>query len=46
MGVFFIAFLINGFNLNQIDPIFQRIVQGSVILLAVALDSWSRSRRG
>lgn len=45
LGVFFIAFLINGFNLNQIDPIFQRIVQGSVILAAVAIDSWSRSRR-
>ncbi len=46
LGVFFIAFMINGFNLNQVDPIFQRIIQGSVILFAVALDSWSRSRRG
>ncbi|MEX1295144.1 MAG: ABC transporter permease [Candidatus Limnocylindrales bacterium] len=45
LGAFFIAFMINGFNLNQVDPIFQRIIQGSVILLAVALDSWSRSRR-
>ena len=41
----------NGFGqpvnvgLNQIDPIFQRIVQGSVILIAVSIDSWSRSRR-
>jgi ribose transport system permease protein len=45
LGAFFIAFMINGFNLNQVDPIFQRIVQGTVILLAVAIDSWSRSRR-
>jgi ribose transport system permease protein len=45
LGAFFIAFMINGFNLNQIDPIFQRIVQGTVILAAVAIDSWSRSRR-
>ena len=45
LGAFFIAFMINGFNLNQVDPIFQRIVQGGVILLAVAIDSWSRSRR-
>ena len=45
LGAFFIAFMINGFNLNQVDPIFQRIVQGSVILAAVAIDSWSRSRR-
>jgi ribose transport system permease protein len=44
-GAFFIALLVNGFNLHQIDPIFQRIVQGAVILGAVSIDSWSRSRR-
>lgn len=45
LGAFFIAFMINGFNLNQVDPIFQRIVQGGVILAAVGIDSWARSRR-
>ena len=45
LGAFFIAFMINGFNLHQVDPIFQRIVQGTVILLAVTIDGWSRSRR-
>jgi ribose transport system permease protein len=45
LGAFFIAFMVNGFNLHQVDPIFQRIVQGTVILAAVAVDSWSRSRR-
>ena len=45
LGAFFIAFMVNGFNLHQVDPIFQRIVQGTVILGAVAVDSWSRSRR-
>ena len=45
LGAFFIAFMVNGFNLHQVDPIFQRIVQGTVILGAVAIDSWSRSRR-
>ena len=44
-GALFIALLVNGFNLHQIDPIFQRIVQGAVILGAVTIDSWSRSRR-
>lgn len=44
-GAFFIALLVNGFNLWQVDPIFQRIVQGAVILGAVSIDSWSRSRR-
>jgi ribose transport system permease protein len=45
VGVFFIAMLGNGFNLNGIDPIVQRIVQGLVILAAVGADAWSRSQR-
>ncbi len=45
VGVFFIAFLVNGFNLNGVDPIYQRIIQGGVILAAVGIDSWSRSRK-
>ncbi|MEM7339464.1 MAG: ABC transporter permease [Actinomycetota bacterium] len=44
LGAFFIALLTNGFNINQIDPIIQRLVQGTVILVAVAADSWSRTR--
>ena len=45
LGAFFIAFMVNGFNLHQIDPIWQRIIQGLVILLAVTTDAWSRARR-
>lgn len=45
VGVFFIALLGNGFNLNGVDPIVQRIIQGLVILAAVGADAWSRSRR-
>lgn len=44
-GAFFTAFMLNGFNLHQIDPIIQRLIQGSVILVAVAADNWTRSRR-
>ena len=44
VGVFFIAFLGNGFNLNGIDPVIQRIIEGLVILAAVGLDAWTRSR--
>jgi ribose transport system permease protein len=44
-GVFFIAILVNGFNLNGIDPVFQRIIQGLVILLAVGADSIRSTRR-
>ena len=45
LGAFFIAFMVNGFNLHQVDPIWQRVIQGCVILIAVAADAWSRSRR-
>ena len=45
LGAFFIAFMVNGFNLHQVDPIWQRVIQGVVILIAVAADAWSRSRR-
>lgn len=45
LGAFFIGLLSNGFNLHQVDPIYQRIVQGLVILGAVGIDAWSRSRR-
>jgi ribose transport system permease protein len=41
-GVFFIAMLDNGFNLNGVDPVFQRIIQGLVILLAVGADNIKR----
>ena len=45
LGALFIAFMVNGFNLHQVDPIWQRVIQGVVILVAVAADAWSRSRR-
>jgi ribose transport system permease protein len=45
LGAFFLALLTNGFNLHQIDPIIQRLIQGSVILAAVAADNWTRNRR-
>ncbi len=45
LGAFFLALLTNGFNLHQIDPIIQRLVQGGVILAAVAGDNWTRRRR-
>ena len=45
LGALFIAFMVNGFNLHQVDPIWQRVIQGVVILVAVTADAWSRSRR-
>lgn len=43
-AAFFLAFLTNGFNLHQIDPIWQRLIEGMVILLAVGVDAWSQRR--
>ncbi len=42
LGVLLLAMITNGFNLLSIDPIYQRIVQGAIILAAVAADSLSR----
>ena len=43
-AAFFLAFMINGFNLLQVDPLWQRIILGLVIVIAVALDSWSQRK--
>ncbi|MCF6322384.1 MAG: ABC transporter permease [Rhizobiaceae bacterium] len=45
-AAFFLAFMTNGFNLNQIDPIWQRIIEGIVILIAVSIDAWTQRRPG
>lgn len=44
-AAFFLAFLNNGFNLLQIDPIWQRLIEGAVIIMAVAVDTWTKNRR-
>ena len=45
VGAFFLAFMINGFNLNGVDPIYQRIVQGLVMLGAVLIAARSSRRQ-
>ena len=45
LGILFIAMLYNGFTLLRIDPLFQGIALGVMILLAVGFDAWSRLRR-
>lgn len=45
-AAFFLAFMTNGFNLHQIDPIWQRIIEGLVILIAVSIDAWTQRRPG
>lgn len=44
-GVMILALISNGFNLLGIDPLFQQIVTGLIILAAVGLDAWTRRAR-
>lgn len=45
LGILFIAMLYNGFTLLRIDPLFQGIALGAIILVAVGFDAWSKLRR-
>lgn len=45
LGILFIAMLYNGFTLLRVDPLFQGIALGTIILVAVGFDAWSRFRR-
>jgi ribose transport system permease protein len=45
IGVLFIALIGNGIDLLGIDPLYQNIVLGVIILLAVGIDAWTRQRR-
>ena len=42
VGVLFIALIDNGFTLLGLNPTYEEVVQGTIILLAVGLDTWSR----
>lgn len=44
-GVLLVTLVGNGFNLLNINPIWQQVFTGAVILGAVALDSWSKKTR-
>ncbi len=44
VGVFILALISNGFNLNGVDPLYQQMMTGLLILAAVAADVWFRRR--
>lgn len=44
-GVLFIALIGNGFDLLGVDPNWQQIVLGVILLVAVGLDMWARRTR-
>jgi ribose transport system permease protein len=45
VGVFFLALIQNGFNLLNIDPLYQQMVQGGIILFAAGIDAHARRTR-
>jgi ribose transport system permease protein len=42
VGVLFLAVIGNGFNLLEFNSVYQNVVYGGIILLAVAIDAWTR----
>jgi ribose transport system permease protein len=42
LGILLLTLVGNGFDLLHVNPIYQQILQGSIILFAVGLDAWSR----
>jgi ribose transport system permease protein len=42
LGVLLLGLIGNGFNLLQVDPTYQQILQGLIILSAVGFDAWTR----
>jgi ribose transport system permease protein len=42
LGVLFLEFIRNGFNLLEVNPYYQDIIRGGIILAAVAIDALSR----
>ncbi len=42
----FIALIGNGYDLLGLDPLYEQITLGVIMLLAVGLDAWSHGRGG
>ncbi|MGZ8438301.1 MAG: ABC transporter permease [Candidatus Limnocylindrales bacterium] len=42
VGCLFVALVANGFNLLGLDPFYQQVTLGVILLLSVGLDAWSR----
>jgi ribose transport system permease protein len=45
VGVLFIALIGNGYILLGLDPLYEQITMGVILIAAVALDTWSRPAR-
>lgn len=45
LGAFFLVMIGNGFNLLNVEPVYQQVFKGAILLLAVSGDAWARRRR-
>jgi ribose transport system permease protein len=45
LGAFFLVLIGNGFNLLDVQPVYQSVFTGAILLVAVSLDSWARRTR-
>jgi ribose transport system permease protein len=46
LGALLLQLIANGFNLLDVQPVYQQIFQGGILLTAVAVDAWARRSRG
>ena len=44
VGILLLALIGNGFNMLRVEPFYQDIVKGAIIVVAVAVDAWSKRR--
>jgi ribose transport system permease protein len=45
VGLFILALMNNGFNLLNLPVLYQPMIQGALIVAAVALDAWTERRK-
>jgi ribose transport system permease protein len=45
VGVLFIALVGNDFDLLGLNPLYEQIILGGILLIAVGYDAWSRLRQ-
>jgi ribose transport system permease protein len=45
LGVLLLALIGNGFNLLNVQAVYQQMFQGAIILVAVGIDAWARPAR-
>ncbi len=43
LGIILLTLIGNGFDLLNVNPVYQQVIQGLIILVAVGIDAWSRT---